>query len=183
MATPEPVVRESTRVSPVATPRSGKRRRPSPTTTGKTSSRYSSTRSCSCSVRTSPPLPCTCNSRPGCRLRSATAAGTSPVSTVVGPHSGAVSVVEATYFGSVLSRLATGSSAGVLVRTARSLHHSVDREERGHRQLHRALLPDGPTNGQTPRTPETYRSPSPHVRRGAVGVVVGPGYRRRSRGE
>jgi hypothetical protein len=64
-------------------------------------------------VRTSVPLPCTCSSRPGCRLSSATAAGTSPVSTVVGPHSGAVSEVEATYLGSVLSRPATESFGSV----------------------------------------------------------------------
>jgi hypothetical protein len=52
-----------------------------------------------------------------------------------GPHSGTVSVVEATYLGSVLSRLATGSSESVTFgqKAAKMSYvcRPVDREERG----------------------------------------------------
>src|SRR5918993_1818747 len=108
IVTPEGVVRDSSTARPVAVPWSGKRRRPAPTITGNTSRLSRSTRSLSSRNRTSAPLPCTWSSRPSRFLSFRTAAARSPSSTVVLAHCGSLRVVEATYLGSVLRRVATG---------------------------------------------------------------------------
>ena len=86
---------------------------PEPRTTGATIRRYSSTRPASWSVWTSPQLPWTYSSRPGCSLRSVTAATTSESITVVLFQVGSVSVCETTCLGRVLSAAATVSSGSV----------------------------------------------------------------------
>src|SRR5207248_6344039 len=106
----EPTVLASTSRSFSRSIPSGNRRRPRPSTVGKTIRCSSSTRSPSSSVATSVPLPATRMSPSVSPLSLASASGTSPEITDVFCHSGFVSVVDTTYFGSLLSLSANGPS-------------------------------------------------------------------------
>jgi hypothetical protein len=85
------------------------RRRPAPSTSGAIISRYSSIRFAAISEPISTPLPITTSLVPERRLSSATAAGTSPASSVEFGHASlAAGLLEATYLPAWLSASLNG---------------------------------------------------------------------------
>jgi hypothetical protein len=68
---------------------------------------------------------------------------------------------------------ASEPAAAVLVRDRQLLHHPVDREERGHRQLHRTLLPQCPEGNLRSDGPASGRGkPSAPLRLGSHGLAM-----------
>src|SRR6266511_4319850 len=112
MTTPEEEVVVLMSSRPAGIVPASKSRLPLPSRTGKVHRRYSSIRSCSIRVCRSPQLPWTWISPLRASLRSATALGTSPSSSVELFHSTVFSVVEATYLGTPFNTAPTGSSSG-----------------------------------------------------------------------